>query len=147
MSFEDQFSEWIDESLASYIPECVKAFSFNLFEPAEIPGVRFGVELIGANRFDEKDPDWPCYEVWRPEVRWIRIPQGYSGLAWETALQRVKALLVCKLSTDSTSVERLKASEGVGVGFVDGDLYVIWKQDGRHPSGWGTEKGTGPNGT
>jgi hypothetical protein len=135
MNFEDQFSQWIDESLAGDIPESVKAFCFNLFEPAEIPGVKFGVELIGADRFDEGDPNWPCYEVWEPEPRWIPIPETYSGAAWEAALEKIRALLVAKLSTASASVERLKASEGVAVGFIDGDLDVIWKPDGRRPSG------------
>jgi hypothetical protein len=79
MSFEDQFSRWIDDSLAADTPSSVKAFSFNLCEPAGIAGVKFGVELIGAGTFDEDDPDWACNDVWEPQVRGIPIPKNYSG--------------------------------------------------------------------
>ncbi|HXY35445.1 MAG TPA: hypothetical protein VEI07_14535, partial [Planctomycetaceae bacterium] len=81
---------------------------------------------IGAGRFDENDPDWACDEVWEPRVRGIPIPKKYSGQSWEPCLQKIKALLLHKLNTTSRSVDKLKSSKGVAVGFVDGDLEVIW---------------------
>jgi len=134
MSFEDEFSRWIDDSLAGDTPKSVKAFCFSLYEPAGLTGVKFGVELIGAGRFDENDPDWACDEVWDPQVRGVPIPKKYSGQSWESCLQKIKTLLLRKLSTNSRSVDRLKSSEAIGVGFVDGDLEVIWTADVRRSS-------------
>ena len=48
MDFEQQFSQWIDESLAAEVPENVKAFAFLLWEPAEIKGSKFAVDLVGT---------------------------------------------------------------------------------------------------
>ena len=55
MDFEQQFSQWIDESLAAEVPENVKAFAFLLWEPAEIKGSKFAVDLVGTECFDAED--------------------------------------------------------------------------------------------
>ena len=125
MDFEAQFTAWLTDSLSQSIPDFVRAFSFNLYEPAMVDGVAFGIELIGSGEFDENDPDWPCDEVWEPETRGINIPVEYSGDIWEECLQKLKALVITKL--DSPSMAELKTAQGVGIGFVDGDLEVIWK--------------------
>jgi len=57
LDFEKRFESWLDESLAQAIPDSVKAFSFNLYEPAFIDDVKFGIELIGAEVIDEDDTD------------------------------------------------------------------------------------------
>lgn len=127
MNFEQQFATWLNDGFAGDIPDKVRAFSFNLYEPACIADVKFGVEVIGAGSFDEEDPDWPCDEVWEPQPRGIPIPLAYSGDTWEQCLRRVKALVVQTLGGQSRAVQQLKSSQGVGIGFVDGDLEVIWK--------------------
>ena len=57
MGFGRNFSQWLNESLSVKIPSSVTAFSFNLYEPAGIPSVKFGIELIGASEFDRDDSD------------------------------------------------------------------------------------------
>jgi hypothetical protein len=127
MDFEQQFAAWLNDGLAGDTPDNVKAFSFNLYEPAGIPDVKFGVEIVGAGSFDAEDPDWPCDEVWEPQPRGIPIPVAYSGDTWEECLQRIRTLVVQTLGGQSPAVQQLKSSQGVGIGFVDGDLEVIWK--------------------
>lgn len=127
MDFEQKLKCWLDDSLAQDVPASVKAFSLNLYEPALVDGVKFGIELVGTGTFDEKDSDWACDEVWEPNPRGINIPIEYSGDEWEQCLQRLKALLVQLLGTDSASIRTLKSKQGVGLGFVDGDLEIIWK--------------------
>jgi len=67
--FEKNFEEWLEESLEQDIPDKVKAFSFNLYESSLREGYEFGIELIGAYRFDLNDEDWACDEVWEPPQR------------------------------------------------------------------------------
>lgn len=127
MVFEQLFADWLAGCVNKGIPDSVRAFSFNLYEPAGEPGVKFGIELIGAGQFDENDPDWPCDEVWAPEIRQISIPVQYSGDHWEACLQRLRALVAKQLDADSPAAQELKSSRGIGIGFVDGELEVIWK--------------------
>ncbi|MEJ2613067.1 MAG: hypothetical protein P8179_24185 [Candidatus Thiodiazotropha sp.] len=127
MDFENTFESWLSNSLSQEIPDSVRAFSFNLYEPALVDDVKFGVELIGAESFNEDDSDWACDEVWEPTTRGINIPITYSGNSWETCLERLKALVIKHLSTDAAYSMKMKSKQGVGVGFVDGDLEIVWK--------------------
>lgn len=127
MDFEKHFESWLNESLAQEIPSSVNAFSFNLYEPAFVDNVKFGIELIGAEAFDEDDPDWACEEIWEPKTRGIDIPISYSGDTWEACLEKLKTLVTKHLGTDSPFIQVLKSKQGVGIGFVDGDLEIIWK--------------------
>jgi hypothetical protein len=117
----------LDASLSQVVPSSVKAFTFNLYEPWHIDGVNFGIELVGTSEFDEEDPDWACAEEWEPEIRGINIPVSYSGQEWEECLLNIKTLLIKQLKNDSSSIRKLKSKQGIGYGFVDGDLEIIWK--------------------
>ena len=128
MSFGSIFNLWLDECMGENVPKEAKAFCFNLYEPAGIDNVKFGIELIASSEFDEEDSDWPCEEIWEPATRGISIPIEYSGEHWEECLQRIKKLLADKMTQDSVIVEKLKSVLGIGLGFVDGDLEIIWKR-------------------
>ena len=127
MNFEQEFHTWLKQGLQSVLPEEIKAFSFNLFEPALVDGVKFGIELVGAGEFDENDSDWACDEVWEPEQRQLNIPIEYSGDNWESCLKKMKSLINDTLQANQGAVSKLKNVQGIGVGFVDGDLEVVWK--------------------
>ena len=124
--FEEQFANWLQSSLDTVIPREVRGFSFNLFEPAAIPGVKFGIELIGARAFDKDNEDWACEEVWEPSHRQLPIPVEFSGDTWEVCLDRMKKLVVRYLDSDSSAAKKLKAAQGIGTGFVDGSLEIVW---------------------
>lgn len=127
MGFEQDFINWLNQGLKADLPSDIKAFSFNLFESASVDGVKFGVELIGASFFDEDDPDWACDEVWEPIDRQLNIPAEYSSENWEICLEKIKNLVIYALNNEKGDMLRLKRSEGIGVGFVDGDLQIVWK--------------------
>ncbi|MCL2310612.1 MAG: hypothetical protein FWC42_10185 [Proteobacteria bacterium] len=128
MSFESDFNTWLAQVLEEKVPAKVKAFSFNLFEPADIDNVKFGIELIGAGSFDEDDPDWAADEVWEPSQRWIGIPLEYSGAEWVICLKKVTSLLLNLIQSDVEAAKILRSKKAIGVGFVDGDLEVIWQK-------------------
>jgi hypothetical protein len=131
MDFDDTFRAWVAGTVEKGVPSSVKALSFNLYEPAGEPGVRFGVELVGAQRFSATDPDWATEEVWEADPRGISIPASYSGATWEECLEAIKALVLRLLAGDDKVARAFKATRGVGVGFVDGDLEVVWRRKTR----------------
>ena len=126
MAFLLQFRHWLDAA-ASQTSADIAAFSFNLYEPALVPGVKFGIELIGARAFSADDSDWPCDEIWSPDPRGIDIPEEFSGSDWEVCLEKAKALVLDYLA--SPSGRWLHSGEAVGLGFVDGDLEVVWTRE------------------
>ncbi|MFN9472269.1 hypothetical protein [Acidovorax sp.] len=128
MPFEEQFHAWLHHALAEVaIPPDVKAFAFNLLEPAAAPGVKFAVELVGTAVFDEDDPDWACDEVWTPRQRQLDIPVAFSGTGWEGCLAQVEALVRTGLASPTLG-PMLQRGDAVALGFVDGDLGVLWRR-------------------
>ena len=108
MEFEQVFTAWLDSCFDQRIPDAVQAFSFNLYEPAGEPGVKFGIELIGAGMFDEESPDWPCKEVWEPARRRLSIPADFSGSDWESCLVKMKELVLNQIESNSRRLEYCK---------------------------------------
>lgn len=126
MTFSAQFEEWLKQAFSSGVPEDVKAFAFNLYEPAPIKGVCFGVELVGTGGFDRENPDWACEEIWEPATRRLDIPVSFSGQGWEHCLEVMLSLIEAALRKEDPIAAVLKSRLGIGVGFVDGDLNVVW---------------------
>jgi hypothetical protein len=55
----------------------------------------------------------------------LKIPVAFSSSSWETCLAAVKELVVAAIDGDSAG-EVLKTRDGIAVGFVDGDLDLVW---------------------
>ena len=127
LDFEEKFDAWLEMALNTEVPETIKAFSFNLYEPAFEKGVKFGIELIGSGQFDLNNPDWACDEVWEPKNRRLSIPIEYSGKDWESCLKKITELVKKELDSNKEYIKKLKSKHGVGIGFVDGDLEIIFK--------------------
>ena len=127
MSFETIFQIWLEDSFSHGLPPEVKAISFNLFEPASFKIKRFGIEIIGAGSFDSKNSDWACDEVWQPEQRQLEIPADYSGADWGACLSRMTYLVEKNLASNTAISSTLKSTQGVGIGFTDGELVLLWQ--------------------
>jgi hypothetical protein len=124
MTFEEIFKAWLIGSTSTTMPASVRAFSFNLCE-LDDDGFPFGVELIGSSKFDIEDGDWACDVVWAATPRMLEIPVAFSSRSWEGCLARVKRLVIAAIDEDGAG-EVFKTKEGVAVGFVDGDLDLVW---------------------
>lgn len=122
MSFTDDLYLWLKDSLSENIPEDVIAFSLNLFE---LSSNHYGIELVGTGSFDSEDPDWACDEIWEPKQRKIIIPQSFSGQSWETCLGKAKESIAEILDANDDIKKIFQKKSGLGIGFVDGDLYLI----------------------
>ena len=111
---------WIDNVLQKDIPDNVVAFCFNLYEEAD---GSWGMELVGTDWFDLEDEDWACNEVTDFDTR-DDLYTWEMECDWEEALAYMVRELTEYLATGKYA-ETLKASTGVGVGFVDGDLEIL----------------------
>lgn len=125
MKFADEFSAWVSRSLEEGVPGDVRAFCFNLYDRDE-DGL-FGVELVGTDEFDPDDEDWASAEAWVPENPRLDIPLDFSGDDWERCLDNLGELVSELLESGSAAAGVLKSGEAVAVGFVDGDLEVVWQ--------------------
>jgi hypothetical protein len=115
------FAKWVDDSLSSNIPKGIRAFNFNLYETAD----SYEVELIGADRFDVSDSDWACHDVFNTGDLLFEIPKGEAGTRWEDGYEYAVELVMTYLENGKKS-GLLLSSEAVGIGFVDGDLELLW---------------------
>ena len=115
----NEFATWLDAALEADLPEDIAAFNFNLYEDDEY---LWSIELIGASRFDAEDPDWACDEIftnredplsWSAETDWENV--------LETMTQYVEKYLI-----EGKYADLLKDSEAVGIGFVDGDITIVY---------------------
>ncbi|MEP7349149.1 MAG: hypothetical protein ABI668_04255 [Sphingorhabdus sp.] len=126
MRFQDNYTDWLADAFKNGVPDGVVAFTFNLYEQPkhEAP---FGVELVGAGSFDPDGRDWAGDEVWEPaQGRNYDIPIVVSGKTWEKCLESMKRLLGRVMSDETPVALRLRSTKGVGVGFVDGEMFVLW---------------------
>lgn len=116
-------SDWLDSVPLGEIPAEVVAFGFNLYEDAED---HWSVELVGTYQFDPEDEDWMCCEVtdfgtreacctWHEKTTWMEIQKKVIA-ALNEYLEKGKYADV------------LKSRAAVGVGFVDGDVEIIWEK-------------------
>lgn len=127
----EKFAAWLDELFKGGLPEGVAAFCFNLYE-GTLDGPAFGVQPIASDRFDADDKygDWACYEIWssdEDDMFFISLSdeEDKSG---EHA-QAIFAELIREYLKNGRNKYVLLNAKGVGIGFTDGDLEIIYIND------------------
>ena len=118
------FSAWLDGALSQDVPKGVVAFNFNLYEDAD---QHWSVELVGTSKSDDEE-DWACYDelfnnreqpfVWEENTECPRI------------LAEAKDAIMQYLAEGRYS-EILKGGKVVGVGFVSGDIEILYRRRGE----------------
>lgn len=118
----DRFAEWLDVSLNTELSENLAAFCFNLYEEEN---KNWSVELIGASTFDEETSDWACEECFSKRefpFRW------QEDVEWEDIHSKIETYIRQYLVIGRYA-EVLKEYQAVAMGFVDGDLTIIYKSE------------------
>ena len=116
----ETFEKWLNDTLEQQLPDSIRAFCFNLYDDGDNC---WSVELVGCSRFDDSDPDWACDEV---------FDNRDEPFAWEEEADMdhifagVKVMILQYL-TDGAHADVLKSYEGLGMGFVDGDMELLLK--------------------
>lgn len=117
----NEVANWLDKVLVQDIPEDVVAFCFNLYDDGDN---RWSMELVGTERFDEDDEDWPCDEVTDFGTREGLLAWSKEA-EWEAVFEEVCTVLKQYLEKGKYA-SILKSKAGIGVGFVDGDVEVLF---------------------
>ena len=129
MSFEEEFTTWLSNSLDCEIPENVAAFSFNFFELTQHKkNAKFAIELTGTGKFDPENEDWVHDKVWEPNQGSLPIPISISGSHWDMGLARVAGRIYSVLKSDSPCVSRLKSKQGIAISYLGKELEILWPQ-------------------
>lgn len=120
----EEFEKWLNRILDENLPLEAVGINFNLYEETDSS---WSIQLVATERFDPEDEDWVCDEVFTTGED-LYSWQQEDG--WETILEFAKEWVQKYLEQGKYS-ESLKGYEGVGVGFVDGDVWVMHqKEDG-----------------
>lgn len=118
---EKNFFNWLDEILSKKIPDNIIAINFNLYEDKDN---KWSIELVGTSTFDENNSDWVCCEVYSTrENPYILVKES----DWKTINNLFVSFLKKYLDSGKYS-NILKKYDGIGIGFVDGDLNIIYKK-------------------
>lgn len=119
----NKFDAWLNDILCENIFPNVAAYYFCLHEglPDDFSNI-FHLQLIGTDIFDEEDEDWACSEIYYSRPNYCEI---IGVKDWENA-QEVCVFIVSKYLKNGKYANRLKASQGVGVGFCNGNIEIVY---------------------
>ncbi|MDE5861248.1 MAG: hypothetical protein K2H28_03550 [Ruminococcus sp.] len=115
------FAEWLDNLLEKNdIPADTKAFNFNLYEEEE--DNVYSVQLIASDRFDPDDDEWACCEIWSSEEDLFFVDTSDED---DKSGETFKKFATDMIS-DYIAQNDILNHKPVGIGFVDGDLNIIF---------------------
>jgi hypothetical protein len=122
-----EFFAWADRHLSQPVSPTTAAFHINLYEGENSVHVQIiGTESFTLGKDTERDY-WPGTETFTTGEDVFEIPFAVAGYDWKEWLKTSKEIVNSYLSKGGKS-SVLLSSKGVGLGFVDGDMYVLWQQ-------------------
>ena len=118
-----EVSAWLDSVLERRIPEGVGALCFNVYADA---WDNWSMELVGAERYDPRDADWPCYEVTDLGTRGHMF-RWEESVGWHQAVREMGKYLSRYLD-EGQHAAALKGVEVVAVAFISGVPQILWQR-------------------
>lgn len=122
---ESSFYEWLEDALKK-LPSDVDAINFNLYEDGNN---KWSVELVGTSTFDENSSDWACNEVYTTRDN----PYVLTKKSDWKAIENLFTTFLLNYLERGKYAYILKECRGIGIGFVDGDLSILYEADGVDP--------------
>jgi hypothetical protein len=113
---------WADRALGQGVPSGTVGFHFNLYEGID----SVHVQLTGIDSFFTEPEYWPGNETFTTGEDIFEVPFSIAGATWQDWLVSLKALVSSYIANGEKSVV-LRKYQVVGIGFVDGDMYVLWQ--------------------
>lgn len=120
---ESSFYNWLENALKK-LPSDVEAINFNLYEDN---GDKWSVELVGTSTFDENNSDWACSEIYTTR----ETPYVLRKKSDWKAIENLFTTFLLNYLERGKYAHILKECRGIGIGFVDGDLSILYKKDKR----------------
>lgn len=118
------FNEWLDNALEGDFPTGTAAVSFNIYEDSI--GEKWSIELVGTERFDPDGDDWACDETTDLGTRDKPFSWEESS-EWQNILTEAKEMVIRYLENGKYA-HKLKAFRGAAIGFVEGDLEILYSR-------------------
>lgn len=113
------FEKWLDSIFTNKLDFKVIALNFNIYETPN----SYAIELIGSDEFDEEDEDWACDAIFSSDD--VFEIEKSIFLNWKSALEGISELIKEYLNKGNNS-NYIKSFKGIGVGFVDGDIDILY---------------------
>ena len=118
---ESSFYNWLEDALKK-LPGNVEAINFNLYDDGDN---KWSVELVGSSTFDENNSDWACNEVYTTREN----PYVLTKKSDWKAIENLFTTFLLNYLERGKYAHILKEYRGIGIGFVDGDLSILYKKD------------------
>ena len=118
----EKFTEWAENALQDAELSNVVALNFNLYEDQDS---FWAVEIVGTSSFDENDADWTCDEVFATRDN----PFTWGEETDCNAILEEVTEWIGDLMDGTVLMEMLERLQGIGVGFVDGDIEIVYKKE------------------
>ena len=118
---DKEFCDWLNNILQAELESEIKAVNFNLYEDVNN---KWSIEMVGTSTFDENNEDWACCEVFTTRDKSFVIVRESNWKAIETLFID----LLNKYLIDGKYAYKLKQYQAIGIGFVDGDLHILYKR-------------------
>lgn len=115
------FEDWLNKILDENAHIEGVAINFNLYEEEDM---NWSIQLVSVSEFNEDDFDWCCEEIFTSGEDLFSWQQNAE---WEEILD-ISCDMIHKYLMNGKYSEELKKYRAVSVGFVDGDLEIIYKQ-------------------
>ena len=115
------FFEWLDLILKNELNSEIKAINFNLYEDNDN---KWSIELVGTFSFDKDSEDWACDELFATRDTPFVIECESD---WKS-MEMVFIGLVNEYLSFGKYADKLKAYPAIGIGFVDGDLHILYER-------------------
>lgn len=110
------------EDALKKLPGNVEAINFNLYDDGDN---KWSVELVGSSTFDENNSDWACNEVYTTREN----PYVLTKKSDWKAIENLFTTFLLNYLERGKYAHILKEYRGIGIGFVDGDLSILYKKD------------------
>ena len=124
MALYDDFEKWVDGVFENEIPNEVVALNFNIYEDGNDC---WSSDVVGTSSFDKDGDDWACDETTDFNTR--KNPFSWKEKTdWENIAAEVVDIIQRYLEVGRYA-EELKGVGGIGTGFVDGDLTLVYVKD------------------
>lgn len=107
------------------LPNNIKAFNFNIYEATKNT---YDIELNGSDEYIKDDDDWACSDYFTTNDNLLLIKREESIINWENGLKYVKEL-VKRYLNNGKYAKILKDTLAVTVGFIDGDLEIVYSNN------------------
>lgn len=117
-----KFEKWLDKIFGENMPLPGIAINFNLYEDDDS---QWSIQIISSAEFDEENPDWCCDEEFSSGED---LFTWKHDTGWEEILD-ISCEMIRKYLSEGKYADEIKNYDGIAVGFVDGDLEILYTKE------------------